>query len=49
VNVRVDTAVYRHSARFFVAFLVCMVLAFWPSYFTRLLSSQLLVSRPALR
>jgi hypothetical protein len=36
VNVRVDTAVYRHSSKFFVAFLVLMVVAFWPSYFTRL-------------
>ena len=36
MNVRVDTAVYRHSAKFFVVFLVAMVAAFWPSYFTRL-------------
>lgn len=36
MNVRVDSAVYRHSARFFVLFLVLMVWAFWPSYFTRL-------------
>ena len=36
MNVRVDSAVYRHSARFFVVFLVSTVWAFWPSYFTRL-------------
>ena len=36
MNVRVDSAVYRHSARFFVVFLVFMAWAFWPSYFARL-------------
>jgi len=36
LNVRIDSAVYRHSSRFFIVFLVAMVAAFWPSYFTRL-------------
>jgi len=36
VNVRVDSALYRHSSRFFVVFLALMVWAFWPSYFARL-------------
>jgi hypothetical protein len=37
VNVRAEPApVYRHSARFFIAFLVLVVWAFWPSYFARL-------------
>lgn len=31
-----DTALYRHSGKFFVAFLALTVLAFWPSYFARL-------------
>src|SRR5690606_19721454 len=31
-----DTALYRHSGKFFVAFLALTVLAFWPSYFERL-------------
>jgi hypothetical protein len=33
---RADGLLYRHSSKFFVAFLVSMVVAFWPSYFTRL-------------
>src|SRR5690606_12102579 len=31
-----DAALHRHSAKFFVAFLALAVLAFWPSYFSRL-------------
>jgi hypothetical protein len=31
-----DPALFRHSSKFFVVFLVLMVVAFWPSYFTRL-------------
>lgn len=33
---RLDDALYRNSSRFFVAFLVFVVWAFWPSYFARL-------------
>jgi hypothetical protein len=33
---RLDTPLYRLSARFLLVFLVFMVLAFWPSYFARL-------------
>jgi hypothetical protein len=36
VNARADSTLYRHSSKFFVLFLALMVLAFWPSYFTRL-------------
>jgi hypothetical protein len=33
---RLDSPLYRLSARFLLVFLVCMVLAFWPTYFSRL-------------
>ena len=33
---RAEEALYRTSARFFALFLLCLVLAFWPSYFARL-------------
>src|SRR3954468_10948462 len=33
---RAEGALYRNSARFFALFLLCLVLAFWPSYFARL-------------
>jgi hypothetical protein len=36
MGMRLDTPLYRLSARFLLVFLVCMVLAFWPSYFARL-------------
>jgi hypothetical protein len=36
VNARIDSAVYRWSARYLLVFLALMVWAFWPSYFTRL-------------
>jgi hypothetical protein len=33
---RADAALYRNSARFFALFLLCLLFAFWPSYFARL-------------
>jgi hypothetical protein len=33
---RAEGVLYRTSARFFALFLVCLVVAFWPSYFARL-------------
>ena len=33
---RGEAVLYRTSARFFALFLVCLVVAFWPSYFARL-------------
>jgi len=33
---RGEHVLYRTSARFFALFLVCLVVAFWPSYFSRL-------------
>lgn len=36
MSARLDPALYRHSARFFVVFLALTVWAFWPSYFARL-------------
>jgi hypothetical protein len=36
LNARTEPALYRHSSKFFVLFLVLMVVAFWPSYFARL-------------
>jgi hypothetical protein len=36
LNARTEPGLYRHSSKFFVAFLALMTWAFWPSYFTRL-------------
>lgn len=33
---RAEAVLYRTSARFFALFLLCLVFAFWPSYFARL-------------
>ena len=36
MTARLDNALYRNAAWFFLAFLACTVWAFWPSYFARL-------------
>ena len=43
MNARVPPALHRLSPRFFVAFLVLTVWAFWPSYFSRLFDQPTLL------
>ncbi len=43
MNARVPPALHRSSPRFFVAFLVLTVWAFWPSYFSRLFEQPTLL------